>query len=164
MKIILIGMMGSGKSTIGKELSKRLNLELIDTDEVIEKTSCMVIKDIFESYGELHFRKLEKSTFIELADTEDAIISTGGGAVLSDTLEPFKGQNIIYLNWSVNGLLSNLTNKVDDRPLLNDASLEEKLSNIFEIRKDLYKVWAKHIIDCDGKSVEEVVNSILNLI
>jgi len=164
MKIILIGMMGSGKSTIGKELSKRLDLELIDTDRVIEKTNDMFIRDIFENYGEAHFRKLEKATFLELADTESVIISTGGGAVLNDALSPFDTQNIIYLKWSVNGLLSNLANKVDNRPLLNDASLEEKLHNIFEVRKNLYETWAKHIIDCDGKSVKEVVNSILSVL
>ncbi|MGB3368929.1 MAG: shikimate kinase [Acidaminobacteraceae bacterium] len=164
MNIILIGMMGSGKSTIASELSKRLELDLIDIDSIIEKTNDMSIKDMFDKYGEEHFRKLEKALFLELADRKNSIISTGGGAILNDALEPFETQNIIYLKWSINGLLSNLTNKVDNRPLLNQASLEEKLIDIYELRKDLYERWAKHIIDCDNKSVDEVVMSILKVI
>lgn len=163
MNIILIGMMGSGKSTIGKVLSKKLDYQLIDTDEVIEKTNNMLIKDIFEIHGESHFRKLERDTFLQLSNLDNSVVSTGGGAVLNETLKPFNGQNIIYLKWSIAALLSNLTSKVANRPLLDDNLLDDKLISIFDVRKELYEGWARHVIDCDNKSVEDVVALILEL-
>ena len=164
MNIILIGMMGSGKSTVAKKLSKELCMEVLDTDTLIEKNEKMSIKDIFEKQGEHYFRKLEEKLFFEIASSENSIISTGGGAVLNDTLRPLDNQKIIYLKWSVGGLISNLTSKVDNRPLLEDESLEKKLSDIYTKRKFLYENWANYTIECDNKSVNEVVNEIIKFI
>ena len=164
MKIILIGMMGSGKSTIGKVIAKKLDLNLVDTDGLIEERSGIKIKDIFERFGEEHFRKLEREVFLSLSEDENIVISTGGGAVLNDTLDPFKGENIIYLKWSVDGLVKNLESKTSNRPLLSEGELREKLTNILSQRVNLYEGWANKIIECDGKSVNQVVGILLDLI
>ena len=81
MKIYLIGMPGCGKSTLGKRLAEKLNLDFIDMDNYIEKQACMFIDEIFEAYGEKYFRELETNTMREFMNLDNVIISCGGGII-----------------------------------------------------------------------------------
>lgn len=164
MKIILIGLMGAGKTTIGKELSMELGFRLVDMDMEIEKEANMSIVDIFEKYGEAEFRKKELNLLKKLIKEDNIIISTGGGIIKEKTnCELLKNQkHVIFLDGNVNTLLRNVSNGINERPLLkNTKDLKIKLQNLLNERYDKYKECAKIQIDINGKNIDEVVSQIL---
>jgi len=152
--IVLVGMPGSGKSSVGQALSERLNIPFIDTDALIVKKAGMEITDIFAEYGETYFRDLESRVIADLAADTGVIISTGGGAVLRD-------ENVYELK--ANGRLFLLDRPVDnikptdDRPL---ADNRDKLLALYNERKPIYEACCDEIIDA-GVALEEVVKEVL---
>ncbi|QWX84494.1 AAA family ATPase [Cellulophaga sp. HaHaR_3_176] len=163
MKIVLVGYMGSGKSTIGKLLSKKLKINFIDLDEYIESELKSSVSDIFKERGELFFRKKEHEYVKKIMEEKKSfILSTGGGTpcysnnlgVISD-----KTDNVFYLKVSISGLISRLTLEKDSRPLIKNIK-EDDLpefigKHLFE-RNNFY-LQAKNVITCDDKSAEEIV-------
>jgi len=98
MRVFLIGMMGSGKSTIGRILSSVLDKEFIDMDSEIERVKGMSISEIFEKEGEKEFRRLEKNLLKELVRSDEIVVSTGGGLILDkENRQILKGENAVYL-------------------------------------------------------------------
>lgn len=160
--IILIGMMGAGKSTISSVLSTHYNYKVIDVDFEIEREEELIIKDIFANYGEKHFRELELN-YINRLNCENSVISTGGGVVLqSKNVKRLHGLGIIiYLNGTVDTLVSRLKDNVSNRPLLETKKLFEKINDIFTIRKDLYINSADINIIIDNKTVVEITDEII---
>ena len=130
--IVLVGMPGSGKSTVGDLLSKALNRSLIDTDAYIVEKSGMVIPDIFAKYGEAHFRQLEHEAIAEISAKSGCVIATGGGAVLdpSNVHALRKNGRIYFLDRPLEELLP-----TDDRPLANSA---EAIRTRYRERYDIY--------------------------
>lgn len=161
MNLILCGMMGSGKSTVGKLLAEVLSWEWVDTDELIVSRYGK-ITEIFEQKGEGYFRRLETEIVQELAKKDRLVISTGGGLVL-------KGENVSLLK--KNGKLIYLRAKKEtlalrlaadkDRPLLQTSeTLDEKLTRLLKERAGIYEAVADRIIDVDEKTPADIVNEI----
>ncbi len=140
MSLFLVGMPGAGKSFIGKKLSNFFNIAFYDTDEIVEKRAGKEIKDIFNTYGEAYFRKLESEALNYCLSLEgDFICSTGGGILEdSENMSRLKGQNTIYINKNFEDLLSNVERDKSKRPLLS-GSRSEKLKVLFDRRKSLFE-------------------------
>ena len=151
--IVLIGMPSSGKSTVGKLLANSLNKQFIDTDSEIVKLTRMEIPEIFKEYGEAHFRELESLVIANVSLKQNAVIATGGGAVLNPrNIELLKENGfLVFLDRSVENLIT-----TDDRPL---SSTIEALTERYNERYDIYCSSADLIIDANG-SVEENVNKV----
>lgn len=164
--IILIGYMGSGKTTIGKRLSNDLQLEFVDTDSLIEKQQNCKISEIFEQQGETYFRELETKLLEDLNGTLKAsILSTGGGMPCKEVnIKLLKSIGIvIYLQVSKETVLHRLRGD-HTRPLLNETDISSKIDNMLAIRQPIYERAAEYIINVDHLSVSEVVNRIKNVI
>ena len=143
-RICLIGMPGSGKSTIGKQLSKKLKYSFFDTDDEIEKKEKIKIKDIFSQKGEDYFRAVEIAIFNKLMNKNKIVISTGGGLVIRN-LDKLKSSFNIYLYCNLD-ILTQRASRNNLRPLLNDdTSLQIK--NLFNERKEIYTKAADIKID-----------------
>ncbi|MGA0402378.1 MAG: shikimate kinase [Flavobacteriaceae bacterium] len=171
MKIILLGYMGSGKSTIGQTLANELNLSFVDLDHAIEKEIGMSIRDFFEASGELKFRRLENDVLKKvILENSSMILSTGGGTpCYGNNLELMKSAlktKVFYLKASIKTLSERLVSEKDTRPLIQ-AIGEEDLpefigKHLFE-RSNFY-LQAHHVIDIDQKSVETIAKEIVELL
>lgn len=157
--IVIIGMPGSGKSTIGKELSKRLNIEFCDIDEYIIKKQGKSIQEIFQK-GEEHFRNIESIAVKEVSSKLPQVIATGGGVIKREENIEALRQNgiIIFLNRPIEHIAQDVD--IKSRPLLKDGS--EKLYDLF---KDRYELYNKHCdINIVNIDMEESIEKILNFI
>jgi shikimate kinase len=135
MNIFLIGYMGSGKTTLGKQLAKELGYNFIDQDDVIEKKMGMTIANIFSSMGEPKFREIERQTLIELSKGEKNVVATGGGApCFFDNIEIMnKGGMSIYLKVPNQTLFQRLRYANAERPLIRDKN-DEELKHFIELK------------------------------
>ena len=151
--------MGSGKTTVANILAKKLNLEVIEMDQLIlTKSGRNSISEIFSLDGERHFRNLETITIKEISELNNAIISTGGGIVMKKrNLEHLKNGTIFFLKTSFE-ILEKRLRKDDTRPLFKDKIKAKKL---FNLRKNIYEKWADHTILTNKKSIDEVANNLL---
>ena len=162
--------MGCGKSTIANKLSGMIAIPYVDLDEYIEKKANLTIKQIFENHGEIHFRKLENSCFIELLNTPgQTIIGLGGGTpCYANNHELLKREDVlsVYLKASVETLFSRLMSNKNKRPLIAEKSDEEMKEFIAKhlFDRSFYYNQAQHKVSVDGKSIEETVSEILNLL
>ena len=159
--LVLTGMMGVGKSTIGRLLAKRLNLKFIDIDKLIEKQEKKSISKIFELKGEAYFRKIEEKTTIKALKNNISVFALGGGAFINKSVrkEVLKSSCSVWLNLKLD-LLIKRYNKNKNRPLLNKGNLKENLNRIFHSRKKIYRL-ANFKVNCDNiekfKIVEEII-------
>jgi len=159
--IVLIGLMGAGKSTVGKFLADKLGYDFIDTDALIEKEQSMSIPMIFEKFGEEYFRKLENELVVSLIKRENTIISTGGGLVqnLDNITNLSKNGVIVYLKADANILYERIRNDIN-RPLLQNTNPLNKLKELLIKREKNYKL-ANLIINTENKTIENIANEIL---
>jgi shikimate kinase len=160
--LFLTGPMGAGKSTIGRQLAKRLNKEFHDSDHEIEARTGVDIPLIFELEGEAGFRKREQTIIEELTRIPGIILATGGGAILDpgNRRNLSKRGRVIYLHASVNQQLKR-TRRDRNRPLLQTADPRARLEELMAIRDPLYREIADIIIETDGKRVRDVVRQII---
>lgn len=163
--IVLIGMSGTGKTTIGKQLSKMLKREFVDTDNLIEKRLKMSIDEIFEKYGEEYFRNIESIIVDEIGKKENLIISTGGGIILKkNNVIKLKEKGIlILLESSIENIVKNLKNSEIVRPLIKGNDIYKKVENMYNARKDLYYNAADYVVYVDDKSIDNITYEILKL-
>ncbi len=165
-KIILIGFMGSGKSSVGKELSKKTGYKLLDSDTCIEEKKKKSINEIFKDDGERAFRDMESEFLKALALSEESfILSTGGGMpCFNDNAKLIKeiGKSF-YLMASPDSIMERLKNDTS-RPLLRDGNRYEKINSLLSKREEYYKKAADVIIETDGKTVNEITGEIIGLI
>ena len=165
-RIYLYGLMGSGKSTIGKLLAERIQYEFIDLDDVIEKENHKTVKEIFESKGETVFRLKETEALISTLELRSHVISTGGGTPVSEINSQIleKAGISIYLKVSTSQLAQRLFPEMLKRPLLQGLSSVEEVHEFLKImekkRKKFYKK-ANFIIDANH-SVENIVQEIIS--
>ena len=148
--ICIIGLMGSGKSIIGKDLSKSLNLKFYDTDKEIELKTNKSINEIFKEEGESYFRNIEEKICIDLLTEENCIISLGGGSIINRKIRKIikKNSYSIYLQVKISNLLNRLKSS-KKRPLLNlNQDRGEILQKIYNDRQKFYKK-ADLIVDND---------------
>nr|WP_321413946.1 shikimate kinase [uncultured Allomuricauda sp.] len=170
MKIVLVGYMASGKSTVGRLLARHLQMEFIDLDHYIESNQKKSIKNIFSEKGEIFFRKLEHQMLKEVLEKkESVIISTGGGTPCYGTnmatiLE--QADTSIYLDLSIPNLVDRISREKENRPLVKnipDSELPEFIGkHLFERRP--YYLQTKHILDCNGLDAKTVVDKITKLL
>ena len=158
IKICIIGMPGSGKSTIGRILSKKLNYKFFDTDQNIEDETKTKIKDIFTHKGEAYFRELETRVLSKLIKINKVIISTGGGIILKNKNILNKCLNI-YLQCDENELIKRASRK-KDRPLLL-IDIKKNMKKLFNERKDIYNGLADLKINTKS-DIQKTVTEILN--
>ena len=162
MRIVLIGPMGSGKSSIGKILAKKIDFKFIDTDKLIEIQEGIKIKEIFNSKGESYFRDLEVKILEETLTAQSAVISTGGGIVQREEnrllLENEK--NVFFLNSSVKRQFER-TKDSDKRPLLNKGDNFQTLGELYKKRLPYYENVSRYEIEMDNKTNEEIVEQII---
>jgi len=169
-KIILLGYMGCGKSTIANRLSNITNIPYIDLDKSIEERTNLSINEIFKQRGEIYFRKLEREVLIELLNApENLIIGLGGGTpCYTNNHELLKREDIvsIYLKASVETLFDRLLSKKSKRPLIADKTDDELkefiAKHLFE--RSFYYNQAKYIVTIDGKTKDETTQDILGIL
>ena len=163
MNLILCGMMGGGKTTIGIKIAELTGRRWYDTDGLIVDKHGK-ISDIFEYYGEAHFRKLETEIVKELVKKDGLIISTGGGLVLKSENNALLQENgkIVFLRATLETLAQRL--KVDgERPLLQTSteSIRDRLERLMQERAPVYEHVADYIVDVDGKTPEAIAKEIV---
>lgn len=157
--IFLVGMMGAGKTSVGRVLAKRLNKVFYDSDHVIEERTGVKIPVIFEIEGEPGFRHRESGVLEELTALDDIVLATGGGAVLAQlNRERLRARGtVVYLRASVKDLL-NRTRHDKNRPLLQTADPRARLNELYEMRDPLYREVAHVTIDTGSQSLATLVN------
>ena len=139
--ICIIGLMGSGKSVIGKDLSKYLNLKFYDTDKEIELKTKKSISSIFQERGESYFRSIEEKICIELLNKDNCVISLGGGSIINKRVRKIIKDNCysIYLQVKINSLINRLKSS-KKRPLLDEGiDKEQTLKDLYNYRRKFYE-------------------------
>jgi shikimate kinase len=159
--VFLVGLMGAGKTTVGKQLAKHLHKQFLDSDHEIEKRTGVRIPVIFEIEGEAGFRARETSMIEELASQENIVLATGGGAVLNPYNRAVLRKNgiVVYLRASVEDLWQR-TRHDKNRPLLQTADPRAKLEELFGQRDPLYRETAHLVVDTNKQSVHALVHAL----
>ena len=160
--LVFLGMMGSGKSSIGSLIAKKLLLNFIDIDNVIENELGLSIKKIFETKGENYFRKFEEKTTLKKLKSSSSVISLGGGAFSNKEIrkEVIKNHISFWLNWSDDILLNRIKNS-KKRPLAFNSS-ENEIIDLIKKRSNIYSK-ALYKIECDNLTKNEIVKEILKI-
>ncbi|MFQ5815592.1 MAG: shikimate kinase [Candidatus Hydrothermarchaeaceae archaeon] len=159
--IVLTGFMGSGKSSVGKRIAKRLGMKVVDTDDLIEERMCMSINDIFAEHGEPYFREVEKNVVREVSDLDNRVIVTGGGVVLDKENIRSLGVKgvIVYLHVTPEEAYERVRHRTH-RPLLNVDDPLGKIRELLEYREPFY---ADNDVEVNttGMGVSEVADEVL---
>ncbi|MDE0835055.1 MAG: shikimate kinase [Akkermansiaceae bacterium] len=162
--IVLIGFMGSGKSTVGRQLHQRLGYPLSDMDQLIEQTAGKKITEIFKEEGESAFRDFETLQLLEIAKQTDTrhIISTGGGIVIRPQNRSLL-RKLGYVVWlhAPEDVIYERTSRNRDRPLLNQENARERITSLMEERNPWYEETAHLKIDTAGLDSNEIATGIL---
>lgn len=161
-KFALIGMMGSGKSAVSKELNKITNIKLYEADDIFEFENNIKIKDFFKTQGEEKFRQIETEILKKILLNEDFIISTGGGVILSPENRKLLFYNdikTIYLKTSPETIYQRIKND-KKRPLLMVENPKKEIETILNTREQFY-LMADKTIETDNKTIEEITEEII---
>jgi shikimate kinase len=160
--ISLVGLPGSGKSTVGRQLARRLTLPFLDSDAVIEQRLGCSIREYFEREGEERFRDLESQVIDELTAGTAGVISTGGGSVLRplNRQQLHQRTRVVYLRSSPEEVFRRLRHD-RNRPLLQVADPLQRLRDLFQARDPLYQESAHFVIETGRPSVATLVNMIV---
>ncbi len=160
--IFLVGLMGAGKTTVGRALARRLGKQFIDSDHEIEARTGASIPWIFEIEGEASFRAREAEVIRDLTSRSDIVLATGGGAILKpESREYLKARGtVIYLRASVNSILQR-TSHDKNRPLLQTADPRQRIEQLMREREPLYLEVADLVVDTGRPNVQSLVQTIL---
>lgn len=162
--IIITGFMGTGKSVVAKELARKLEMEFIDMDQIIEERQGMSIADIFSRYGEKYFREQENKLVKELSQKENMVIATGGGTFLSsDNARILNQKGKIICLYADSQVIYKRLKRKNNRPLLNGENILDKINRLLEERKKIYDsfYWK---VDTTNRTTPEVVDKIIDLL
>jgi shikimate kinase len=160
--IIFVGLPGSGKTTIGRQMGRRLGLPFLDSDSVIEQRLGCSIREFFEREGEERFRDIEQNVIDDLSKYHHGVLSTGGGSVL----RPVNRQNlhtrgkVVYLRSTPEEVFRRLKHDMQ-RPLLQVNDPQEKLRDLFNARDPLYRETAHFVFDTGRPSINRLLNTII---
>ena len=165
MKIFLIGPMGSGKSTIGKVLSEKLEYDFYDTDKLVEKVVGKKIKEIFEQNGEQYFRLKESEELDKTRKLKNAVIATGGGIIENEENRLFlkEEKKVIFLDSSIERKYDR-TKESQKRPLLNNGDSMKILKNLYQKRLSFYQEVSKLKISMDNLTEGKIFEKILDFL
>ena len=158
--LVFLGMMGSGKSSIGSLTAKKLGIKFIDVDKEIERELSLSISKIFETKGEDYFRKFEEKTTLKILKNNSVVVSLGGGAFINKVIrkEILKNHISFWLNWNNETLLNRIKNS-KKRPLAINST-ENELIDLIKKRSNIYSK-ALYEIKCDKLSKNEIVKQVL---
>ena len=160
--LVFIGMMGSGKSSIGSMVSKKLNLNFFDIDQLIENDQKMKISKIFEIKGENFFRDIEKKITLNILKSKKGVVALGGGAFINRAIktEVLENHLSFWLNWNVDTLVNRIKNS-KKRPLVFNSSKNE----ILEIIKKRSIIYSKALykIDCENYTKQQIAKKIIDI-
>ncbi len=164
--IVLIGMRGSGKSTVGRLLAKRLNREFINMDKLLEDRTGMPIADVVARRGWDYFRAQESALAQDLADTQNAVISTGGGVILRpENIETLaRHGQFIFLDGSIDTLISRIQDEPGRPPLTEAKTLQQELGLVLQQREATYKKIADFTVSTDHRTPEQIAETIIQKI
>ncbi len=160
--LILLGMMGVGKSTLGKIVAKKQGLNFIDTDKNIEKKCLMKISEIFKKKGEEYFRSQEEKEVLEVLKENESVIALGGGAFINKKIREKILKDCLSIWLDVN--LNTLNKRVkwnQNRPLLNKKNSQNAINKLYSERKNIYKL-ADFKLNCNNLSKENIVKKIIS--
>ena len=159
--LVFLGMMGVGKSALGRIVAKKLNLEFVDTDLNIEKKYSMKIRKIFENKGEKFFRLEEEKEVLECLKKNKMVIALGGGAFVNKNIRNSISRNSLSFWLDLNLKTINKRIKWNKRrPLLNQENAEEIIKKLYSERKNIYKL-AKYKINCNNLTKEDIAKKII---
>jgi shikimate kinase len=162
--IALVGFMGAGKTVVGKELSKRLGLLFVDSDDIIVEREKRNINDIFAKSGEAYFRKIEKEVIKELSCRDGLVIACGGGVVLDkENMDNLRKNGLIIYLFAKPDIIFQRTKNYNHRPLLNVDNPQKEIEKILEFRQQFYNQ-ADFTVDTSELEVDEVVDKIFEII
>ena len=161
MNLVLIGFMGTGKSTVAAYLSRQYDMEIVEMDELLARQEGMSIPEIFQLHGEPYFRSLETKLLKNLQNCQNKIISCGGGAALREenVKEMKKNGKVILLTASPETILERVK-KDTSRPLLKDRKTPEGIASLMAQRQEKYLAAADFVISTDYKSVAKICEEI----
>ena len=163
MNIVLIGFMGTGKTSNGKKVAEQLGMTFIDMDHIIEEREDRKISDIFETDGEPYFRQLEFNLTKELSEKEHLVIATGGGIVLNQkNINNFESSGTVICLSADPQIILERVAKETHRPLLEGDEKINKILGILESRKELYGAITNQI-DTTDLDIDDVVSEIINI-
>ncbi|MDO8770632.1 MAG: shikimate kinase [Burkholderiaceae bacterium] len=162
VRIALVGLPGSGKSTIGRQLARRLGLAFLDTDQLIEQRLGCSIREYFEREGEASFRDIEQAIIDEVTQTHDGVISTGGGSVLRPANREHLHQRsqVVYLRSSPEEIFRRLRHDTN-RPLLQVDDPLSRLRDLYEVRDPLYRETAHFMVEIGRPSAASLLNMVV---
>ena len=159
--IILVGFMGTGKTSVGRKLAAALQMSFLDMDDMIQQRAGKQISRIFAEEGEKHFRKLERELVCELCSQSDLIIATGGGVVLNpDNIRDFARSGLVVCLSATPEVILQRVGKETYRPLLNEEDKMGKIRGILSTRQHLYDA-IPCLINTDPLSINQVVEQIM---
>ena len=162
--IVILGFMGTGKTSVARALARKLNARYISTDEMIEKKAGEKIKDIFAKKGEGYFRKLEKEAILGTSSERGVVIDAGGGACIDpENVKNFQKNGILICLWADPEIILERTKLSGARPLLATQKPDENIKKLLSERKKFYER-AEHHINTSRLSVARVVSEIENII
>jgi len=163
--IVLIGMMGAGKTSIGIRLARALDLPFWDADDEIEKAAQLAIPEIFEQHGETYFRDGERRVISRLLDNGPCIIATGCGAFMAEeTRQTIKCQGLsIWLRAPLDELVRRVKRKPNKRPLLKGGKVKEKIAKLLKEREPFYAL-ADHVIDSQNSDHDAIVSRLVTFL
>jgi shikimate kinase len=161
--IVLTGFMGTGKTAVGRELSRLLSMRLVDIDAEIEEDRKMTINDIFQKFGEKYFRDVETGMIRRFAAQKNLIISTGGGAVLrEENMEVLRETGIVFCLDACPETILERTSRSEDRPLLKAGDPMTKIKELLSFRRPFYEK-AGTLIDTEGKNPLQIAEEIVEI-
>jgi shikimate kinase len=159
--IVLTGLMGTGKTAVGRELARLLNMQLIDIDTKIEDAEKMTINEIFKQFGEPRFREIETEMIKKLSESKNRIISAGGGAVLKqENMGILSKSGIVVCLTATPETILRRTSNSNDRPLLQVENPLKKIKELLNFRKPFYEK-ADIMIDTEGKTPLQIAEEII---
>lgn len=165
--IVLVGLSGSGKSTVARLLARRLGWRAVDTDQMIQRQEGMTVQEIFRVRGEPAFRSLEAETIAEVCRRSRQVIATGGGSFVADgnRTHLLNGNLVVYLESRPETLAGRLSRNIgrEPRPLLESGDLVERLAELGRQREQQYRT-AHHVVETDQRTPREVVDVIAELV
>jgi len=162
--IYLVGFMATGKTCVGKELTKRLNREFFDMDDLIEQRENMAIVDIFKQKGEPYFRKIEKEIVKEISSKKDLVVGCGGGAIVDeDNLAILKKSGLVICLKADVDIILERTKATTQRPLLNVQDPKGRVNDLLKKREPFYNR-ADYSVDTTNLEIGEVVDKIITII
>lgn len=161
--IVLMGFMGTGKTSVGKKLAAALNLRFVDMDQIIEERAGKSITRIFAEEGEPHFRGLERALVIELAAQDGQVIACGGGVVLNpDNIHDYSKTGLVVCLTATPELIFQRTARATHRPLLEQEDRLQRIKDLLEKRRALYAAIPRQV-DTIAQTPDQVAEAILEL-